>query len=97
MIRRSLAALALIALVAAPAEACMRNRTPAKLALIDKSLENAKLGAEQAAEVKELRTKAAALGMERKYREAERAANDALRILKVKWQEPPVKGPISRC
>jgi hypothetical protein len=75
----------------------MRDRTPAKLVLVDKSLEKTKLSAAKAAEVKDLRTKAAVLSMERKYREAENFADSALRILKVKWQEPKPTGPIPRC
>jgi hypothetical protein len=91
-------AIALLALAfAAPAQACMRDRTPAKLVLVDQALEKAKLSAAQVAEVKELRTKASSLSLERKYREAESAADSALRILKVKWQEPPVTGPVARC
>jgi hypothetical protein len=91
-------AVALLALAfAAPAHACMRDRTPAKLVLVDQALEKNTLSAEKAAEVKELRTRASMLSMERKYREAESAANSALRILKVKWQEPKVTGPLTRC
>jgi hypothetical protein len=91
-------AVALVALAfTVPAEACMRDRTPAKLVLVDQALEKTKLGDAKVAEVKELRAKASALSMERKYREAENAADRALRILAVKWQEPPVTGPVSRC
>ena len=91
-------AVALLALAfAAPSHACMRDRTPAKLVLVDQTLEKKTLSAAKVAEVKELRTKASALSMERKYREAESAADSALRILKVKWQEPPVTGPVTRC
>ena len=94
---RSLAVVLLALAFTAPAHACLRDRTPAKLVLVDQSLEKAKLSAEQTAQVKELRTKASALSMERKYREAENAADSALRILKVKWQEPKVTGPVTRC
>jgi hypothetical protein len=98
MIRHSLVAAALIGVfAAAPANACMRNRTPAKLALVDQSLEKTKLKADKIAEVKELRIRASALSMERKYREAEDAADSALRILKVRWQEPKTSGPPTRC
>jgi hypothetical protein len=98
MIRRFLVAAALTgAFAAAPANACMRDRTPSKLMLVDRSLEKTKLGPEKIAEVKDLRTRASGLSIERKYREAERAADEALRILKVKWQEPKVTGPIPRC
>ena len=98
MIRRFMVAAALIAACAvAPANACMRDRTPAKLVLIDQSLEKSRLPPGKVAEVKELRTQAAGLSMERKYREAENAANSALRILKVKWQEPKTSGPPTRC
>jgi hypothetical protein len=98
MIRHLLVATALIgAFAAVPANACMRDRTPDKLVLVDQSLEKTRLTAEKIAEVKELRTRASALSMERKYREAENAADSALRILKVKWQEPKVTGPIPRC
>jgi hypothetical protein len=100
MIRRSLAAIAHLgacALMASPADACMRHRTPGKLVLIDQSLEKADLSAELAAEVRELRNRAAALSMGRDYRRAERVADSALRILKVKWQEPKPTGPLARC
>ncbi len=97
MIRRLLVATALIGVLAAPAKACMRDRTPSKLVLVDQSLEKTKLKADKIAEVKALRTKASGLSMERKYREAESAADDALRILKVKWQEPQTSGPPTRC
>jgi hypothetical protein len=91
-------AVALFALaLAAPAQACIRDRAPAKLVLVDRALAKAKLSAEKMAAVKELRTKASALSMERKYREAESAADSALRILKVKWHEPKVTGPVTRC
>jgi hypothetical protein len=94
---RSLA-VALIALAfTAPAHACMRNHTPAKLVLIDEALEKAKLSAAKAAEVRDLRSKASTLSMDRKYHDAGIVADSALRILKVKWQEPPVTGPIPRC
>jgi hypothetical protein len=98
MIRRLLVAAVLIgAFAATPANACMRDRTPSKLVLVDQSLEKTKLSADKIAEVKELRTKASGLSMERKYREAENAADSALRILKVKWQEPKTSGPPTRC
>ena len=98
MIARSLAAVLLGTLAfTAPADACMRNRTPAKLVLVDQALEKNALSAAKAAEVRELRSRASTLSMERKYHEAESAADSALRILKVKWQEPRVTGPISRC
>jgi hypothetical protein len=81
----------------APAQACMRDRAPAKLVLVDQALEKAKPGAAKVAEVKELRSKSSALSMARKYRAAENAADDALRTLKVKWQEPKQTGPLTRC
>jgi hypothetical protein len=83
--------------LATPAQACMRDHTPAKLVLIDKALEKKRLSAGKAAEVKELRSKASLASMERRYAEARNAADSALHILKVKWQEPRPTGPISRC
>jgi len=98
MIRHLLVAAALIGAFAAPANACMRDRAPAKLVMVDQALEkNANLKAEKIAEVKDLRAKASALSMEKKYREAENAADSALRILKVKWHEPKTSGPPTRC
>jgi hypothetical protein len=90
-------ALALNSVNPAPAAACMRNRTPAKLLLIDEALGKKALNAETIAKVKDLRAKASDLSIARKYHNAEAAADEALKILAVKWQEPPITGPIPRC
>jgi hypothetical protein len=103
MTRIALATLALVGALAlnsvnpAPASACMRNRTPAKLVLVDEALGKKKLNAETIAKVKDLRAKASDLSIARKYSDAEAAADQALKILAVKWQEPPITGPIPRC
>lgn len=100
MARSLLVALAFVgclALTATSANACMRDRTPDKLVLIDKTLETKALSAVEIAQVRDLRTKASTLSVARKYREAENAADAALRILAVTWEEPKPAGPPTRC
>lgn len=91
-------ALSLAALGVAPAAlACMTFPTPEKIAAIDAALSKTKLKPEQVAAAKTLRDQAQGDFTARRYADAEKAADRAIKLLKIKWKPKPRTGPPTRC